>query len=122
MPAKIANPSAPVTLADLCYRGDGTFAVNRQHAAFDSDTWLSPREVAGIVKQSPSFVYVRLLDESVPMLVSRRPARKKILVSGASLDRYRRAVRNPAWLTSPIVRNTLLAENRAAQAALASPN
>ncbi len=111
---KALNATHKPVLADLQPLGDGTFKAKPRPPGIDSLTWLTPLEVGRLLKVSRSFVYVRLLDESIPMLVTRRPAKGKILISAKSLDDYRRAARNPSFAQNGVVRNRHIAAVRTA--------
>jgi hypothetical protein len=110
-------------IADLTPRGDGTFTLRpRVIELADEDTWVAPKDAARVIGVSLTELY-SLLDAAEPFLVSRRPARWKILVSLKSALAFRRATVNedfwePAGLKA---RNSLLAANRAALAELAAP-
>jgi len=121
--AKIPPAIQLPILADLLPRGDGTFILKPRVPSSDLDAWLRPKEVAKMLGVSLTEVY-GLLDASEPFLVSRRPARFKILVSLKSVRLFRAATSDPAFWTDAgkTLRNNLLAASRAAQAALASPD
>jgi hypothetical protein len=114
--------SLPI-IADLAPRGDGTFILKpRVIELADEDTWISPKDAARVVGVSLTEVY-GLLDAAEPFLVSRRPARWKILVSLKSALAFRRAtVKEDFWeAAGRTARDTLLASNRAALMELAAP-
>lgn len=116
-PAAIQLPC----LADLLPRGDGTFILRPRVADFDLDTWISPKDAARIIGVGRQGVY-QLCTEEAPYLVARHPALRKIQISLKSVQALRRATMSETFWTSDVkARNTLLAANRAALAALASP-
>jgi hypothetical protein len=121
-PSKIPPAIQLPILADLLARGDGTFILKPHLPASDLDTWIPVKAASKLIGVSVTEMY-GLLDTSEPYLVSRRPARWKILVSLKSVRAFTAATANPAFWTDAgkTLRNNLIAACRAAQAALASP-
>lgn len=107
-------------MADLLPRGDGTFILKPRVVESDLDTWLSPKDASKIIGTGRQGVYDLCASES-PYLVARHPAKRKLLISLKSCQALRRAtVSEDFWTSDVTARNTLLATNRAALAALAA--
>jgi hypothetical protein len=120
-PGKIQPAIQLPILADLLPRGDGTFILKPHVPASALDDWIPVKAAAKLIGISLTEIY-SLLDASEPYLVSRRPARWKILISLKSTRAFHSATANPAFWTDAgkTLRNNLIAACRAAQAALAS--
>jgi hypothetical protein len=106
-------------LADLMPRGDGTFILKPRVSGADCDTWLTVLDASRALGVSRTALY-GLIDGAVPYLVTRRPSPRKILVSLKSMQAFKRATANPNFWACAPARDTLLAQNRAALAALAA--
>ena len=118
IPATVQLP----LLADLQSRGDGTFILRPRVVDADLDTWLSPKDAAKILGLAKRGVY-ELVSEAAPYLVARHPASRKIVISLKSVQALKAAtVSETFWTKDATARNTLLAANRAALAALAAPD
>ena len=108
-------------MADFLPRGDGSFILRPRLVESDLDTWISPKDAAKILGVSSRTIY-DLVTVDAPYLVARHPASRKIVVSLKSTEGLKRATVSENFWTSDIAaRNALLAKNRAALAALASP-
>lgn len=109
-------------MADLLSRGDGTFILKPRIVDSDMDTWIQVKEAAKFIGISLTEIY-GLFDPAEPFLVSRRPAKRKILVSLKSARAFRRATANADFWEDggKTLRNTHLAATRAALAALCAP-
>ena len=108
-------------MADLQSRGDGTFILRPRVAESDLDTWIPAKEAAKFIGVGRQEIY-ELLDPAEPFLVSRRPAKRKILVSLRSAREFRRATAHADFWEDAgrTIRNTHLAATRAALAVLTS--
>jgi hypothetical protein len=106
-PAQIMLP----IIAELMPRGDGSYILRPRPPGPAGDAWLTPKQAAAYLGISLTAVY-GLLDESAPMLVSKRPLRWKILVSLPSLEAYARATADPSFWTSARLRAAHIAECR----------
>ena len=113
MPRAPENPRQillPV-LADLMPRGDGSYILRPRLPGPEMDTWLTPKQVASHLGVSKRAVY-DLLDETEPLLASRRPLPRKILVSLASVREFARLTADPAFWSDPKLRQGLVSASR----------
>jgi hypothetical protein len=109
-------------LADLVPRGDGSFVMRPKLSDAALDTWVTPKQAAVIIGIGKRSVY-DLLDETEPMLVSRRPLSRRVVISLKSIQEFKRATSEPGfWSAStPEPRRQLIERVRASIAALCNP-
>lgn len=66
------------------------------------DVWITPAQARKILGIAPSAIY-RLVDPTRPLLVVKRPLRRKILISLRSVTAFSEATKNPDfWESAPL--------------------
>jgi hypothetical protein len=96
---------------------NGTLIAKPKPDATPTDAWLTPKKAAEFLGIKTRTLY-QLLDDSEPYLVSKRPLKRKIMVSRKSVLDYKRAVANPAFWRTPSLRAEYVEGVRDATAAL----
>ena len=81
-------------MVELLPRGDGTYLLKPKPMEADMEAWVSARRASEIIGLKRRSVY-RLLDPARPLLVHKRPAKKRTLVSLRSIQAYLQATSDP---------------------------
>ena len=117
MPKKAITSTAfqIIVLADVTPRPDGTYILRPQVPDTACDTWIEVKEAAKLIGVSLTEFYQMVKDD---YFVRRYPLDRKILISLKSVREFYQATVNPAFWTTPDLREAHIAAARVAQAAL----